>query len=222
MDTNSRNNGLDQIDLFYFINLERRKDRLEQIMEELSKMQIPINKIVRIIADDNKVGILGCTKSHCSAINHFVQSGKERCIIFEDDFEFTESREKVNEVLGNIFNCNVPIDCLLLGGTDNSIIPTNNPNLTKIFFAVQACGYILNKKFAPSLLNTWVEAAQKQEKWINAFGEPENAFNNDYYWIYSQVCSNYYFTNPKLGKQRNSPSDITGSSKVTMRHISSQ
>ena len=65
MDTNSRNNGLDQIDLFYFINLERRKDRLEQIMEELSKMQIPINKIVRIIADDNKVGILGCTKSHC-------------------------------------------------------------------------------------------------------------------------------------------------------------
>jgi hypothetical protein len=214
--------GLEQIDLFYFINLERRKDRLKQILDEFSKMEIPMNKIVRLIADDNKVGILGCTKSHCSAINHFIQSGKERCIIFEDDFEFTESKDTVNEVLGNIFKSAVPIDCLLLGGTDNSVIATMHPNLTKIFFAVQACGYILNKKFAPSLLNTWSEAALKQEKWIKAFGEPENAFNNDYYWIYSQVASHYYFTKPKLGKQRDSPSDIAGTSKVTMVHITPQ
>lgn len=210
---------MDKIDVIYFINLDRRTDRLQQIMGEFVKMEIPIEKIVRVTAIDEKIGILGCTKSHCVAIDHFVKSGKQLCLILEDDFEFTETKEKVNEVLGNIFSTKTTIDCLLLGGSDNSVMATSNPYLTKIFFAVQACAYILPKHFAPSLLHTWREAARKQEKWIQAFGEPENAFNNDYYWVYSQVASHYYYTTPKLGKQRDSASDISGTSKVTMIHV---
>ena len=210
---------MDKIDVFYFINLERRTDRFQQIMGEFAKMNIPLNKIIRIQAAEEKIGILGCTKSHCFAIDHFIKSGKERCMVLEDDFEFTETKEKVNEILTNIFVANTLIDCLLLSGPDNSVMATSHPNLKKIYFAVTTGGYVLFKHFAPSLLNTWVEAGQKQEKWIKVFGEPENAFNLDYYWIYSQVASHYYFTNPKLGKQRESISDVAGTSKVTMTHI---
>ena len=213
---------MDKIDAFYFINLERRTDRFQQIMNELYKMGIPHEKIIRVPGIDEKIGILGCTKSHCVAIDHFVKSGKQLCLILEDDFEFTETKEKVNEVLGNIFATHSPIDCLMLSGNDNSIMATSHPNLTKIFFACTTGGYILPKHFAPSLFNTWSEAVQKQEKWIQAFGEPENAFNLDYYWIYSQVASHYYFTNPKLGKQRESISDVAGTSKVTMIHVTPQ
>ena len=210
---------MDQIDTFYFINLDRRTDRLKEIMCELAKMDIPFQKIIRIQAFEHKIGIFGCGKSHIAAINHFIESGKNRCMIFEDDFEFTETREKVNEVLENIFISGVDIDCLMLAGKDNCVCvidPSQKIYLQRIYFATCPSCYVLTKKYAPGLLHNLSEGAAKQEKWINAFGEPENAFNNDYYWIYEQISKLYYFTVPKLGQQRDSPSDITPTSKATM------
>jgi hypothetical protein len=210
---------MEHIDTFYFINLDRRTDRLKEIVGELEKMEIPNEKIIRVQAFDHKIGILGCGKSHISAINHFIESGKNRCMIFEDDFEFTETKEKVNEVLTNIFSSGADIDCLMLAGKDNCVLaidPTQNTVAQRTFFATCPSCYILTKKYAPGLLNNLSEGAAKQEKWINAFGEPENAFNNDYYWIYEQMSRKYYFTVPKLGRQRDSLSDITPTSKVTI------
>ena len=210
---------MEHIDVFYFINLDRRTDRLKQIIEEFKKMDIPFQKIIRIQAFEHKIGIFGCGKSHILAINHFIESGKNRCMIFEDDFEFTETKEKVNEVLKNIFTSGEEIDCLMLAGNDNCVVAldsTQNTLAQRIFFATCPSCYVLTKKYAPRLLNNLSEGAAKQEKWINAFGEPENAFNNDYYWIYEQISNLYFFTVPKLGKQRDSPSDITPTSKVTM------
>ena len=210
---------MDQIDTFYFINLDRRTDRLKQILGEFEKMAIPFDKIIRIQAYDHKIGIFGCGKSHISAISHFIESGKNRCMIFEDDFEFTETREKVNEVLDYIFASGAEIDCLMLAGKNNCVCaldPTQQTYLQRIYFATCPSCYVLTKKYAPGLLHNLSEGTAKQEKWINAFGEPENAFNNDYYWIYEQMSNKYYFTVPKLGHQRDSPSDITGTSKPTM------
>jgi len=210
---------MDHIDAFYFINLDRRKDRLIQISGELEKMEIPKEKIIRVQAFEHKIGIFGCGKSHISAINHFIASGKNRCMIFEDDFEFTETKEKVNEVLENIFTSSVEIDCLMLAGKDNCVCvidPNQKIYLQRIYFATCPSCYVITKKYAPGLLHNLSEGAAKQEKWINAFGEPENAFNNDYYWIYEQMSNLYYFTVPKLGQQRDSPSDITPTSKATM------
>jgi GR25 family glycosyltransferase involved in LPS biosynthesis len=210
---------MDQIDTFYFINLDRRTDRLKEIAGEFTKMDIPFQKIIRIQAFEHKIGIFACGKSHMIAINHFIASGKNRCMIFEDDFEFTETKEKVNEVLTNIFSSGADIDCLMLAGKDNCVLaidPTQKTYAQRIFFATCPSCYVLTKKYAPGLLNNLSEGAAKQEKWINAFGEPENAFNNDYYWVYEQLSRKYYFTVPKLGRQRDSLSDITPTSKVTM------
>ena len=210
---------MEHIDVFYFINLDRRTDRLKQIVNEFTKIDIPFQKIIRIQAYEHKIGIFGCGKSHIAAINHFIESGKNRCMIFEDDFEFTETKEKVNEVLKNIFTSAVEIDCLMLAGNDNCVIAldsTQNTVAQRIFFATCPSCYVLTKKYAPGLLNNLSEGAAKQEKWINAFGEPENAFNNDYYWIYEQMSRKYYFTIPKLGRQRDSPSVITPTSKATI------
>ena len=207
---------MDQIDTFYFINLDRRIDRLKQIVGEFEKMTIPEEKIIRVQAFEHKIGILGCVKSHISAINHFIASGKNRCAIFEDDFEFTETKEKVNEVLGNIFSSDSIIDCLLLSGNENSVEKTTNILLKRVFFSTTTAGYIITRRYAPALLNNFKEGAAKQEKWIETYGEPENLFNLDYYWIFEQVCGKFYITNPKLGQQRDSPSDITDTSKPTM------
>lgn len=206
------------IDTFYFINLNRRKDRLEQIIGELNKMEIPLQKVIRVEATEEKIGILGCVKSHIRTITEFIKSGKNKCLIFEDDFEFTETKEKVNEVLTMIFQSGHDIDCLMLAGTSNCLAPvTNNVTFaTKVYFASTTSCYVITKEYAPFLLHNFKEGAAKQEKWINTFGEPENAFNLDMYWIFEQINNNYYMTMPKLGRQRDSVSDITGTSKNTI------
>ena len=210
---------MEHIDIFYFINLDRRTDRLKQIIGEFEKMEIPNTKIMRIQAFEHKIGTVGCVKSHILAINHFIASGKNSCMIMEDDFEFTETKEKVNEVLRNIFTSGAIIDCLMLAGNNNCVLEidtTQKIYLQRLFFATTSAGYILSKNYAPALVNNFQEGLAKQEKWITAFGEPENAFNLDYYWIYEQISKKYYFTVPKLGKQRDSPSDISSTSKATI------
>ena len=207
---------MDQIDTFSFINLERRNDRLREIAGEFTKMDIPFKKIIRINAFDHKIGIIGCVKSHISAINHFINSGKNRCMIFEDDFEFTETKEKVNEVLENIFSCDAEIDCLVVSGLSSFIVKTTNPYLEKVLGATTTAGYIITQKYAPKLLHNFIEGLEKQEKWTTAFSKPENAFNLDVYWLHEQIKRNFFNTVPKLGKQRNSTSDITNTSEVTI------
>ncbi len=48
---------MEYIDTFYFINLDRRTDRLKEIVGELEKMEIPNEKIIRVQAFDHKIGI---------------------------------------------------------------------------------------------------------------------------------------------------------------------
>ena len=210
---------MEQIDIFYFINLERRNDRLKEIAEEFTKMNMPLEKIVRVNAFEHKIGAIGCSKSHIWTIRHFMNSAKERCMILEDDFEFTETREKVDEVLRAIFSSGVEIDCLLLSGTPISVSNASNPYLLKINYSSTTAGYILTKEYAPKLLYNFIEGVEKQEKWTTAFNKPENAFNLDNYWIYEQVRRNFYSTVPKLGKQRDSPSDIDRETGGTILHM---
>ena len=49
---------MDKIDIFYFINLDKRTDRLEEISKELKKMEIPPEKVNRVRAFDLQVKIV--------------------------------------------------------------------------------------------------------------------------------------------------------------------
>ena len=209
---------MDQIDIFYFINLDKRTDRLEEISNELKKMEIPQEKVIRVVAFEHKFGILGSVKSHILAIKHFIQSGKDRCLILEDDFQFTESKDKTNEILTKIFNSKYEIDCLMLTGNNNSIHETYELDgiLKKVYGASCTAGYCITKEYAPLLMHNFQEGAAKLEKWINAFNYVETSFGVDYYWIHEQIRSNFYFTVPKLGKQSDSRSDISDTYKQTI------
>jgi len=200
---------MDFIDTFYFINLNRRKDRLEQIIGELNKMEIPLQKVIRVEATEHKFGSLGCVKSHIRTITEFIKSGKNKCLIFEDDFEFTETKEKVNEVLTKIFST-VDFDCILLSLLPDKKVTSSTEYYTGIIYAATAAGYILTKEYAPLLLQNFIEGETKHEKWINMFAEPEISLQLDCYWIWEQIKRKFILTIPQLGKQRDSPSDISG------------
>ena len=84
-------NGINSFDNYFYINLEHRTDRKKQITDELKKMEIPEDKIIRIDASRNKYnGHIGCCKSHIKALKYAKEHKFKTVIIFEDDFVFSK------------------------------------------------------------------------------------------------------------------------------------
>ena len=55
---------MNHIDKIFYINLDERKDRKEQIEKEFEKFEIPLEKVERFEAIKHQYGMIGCSKSH--------------------------------------------------------------------------------------------------------------------------------------------------------------
>jgi GR25 family glycosyltransferase involved in LPS biosynthesis len=197
--------GFNNFDTIYIINLEHRKDRLNHINNELSKTNIEPSKIKRIDAINYpNFGALGCSKSHLLALEDFINSGKDTCIIFEDDFVFTEPQNVINDLINEVFNNTINFDVLML--SSNTIVEqgTNYPFITKIIDAQTLSGYAVNKKFAHVLLNNYNESINLLE----SKGYEYCDYCIDQYIKNLQPISEWYCIKPKIGKQIASYSDI--------------
>jgi GR25 family glycosyltransferase involved in LPS biosynthesis len=198
-------NGLNNFDIIYFINLEHRTDRLTHITEEFQKTNIDDSKINRINAVYcPDFGGLGCGKSHCIALEQFIESGKDTCIIFEDDFIFTQSQNTINELMNNFFNNVKDFDVLMLSSNTMVEQQCEHHFITKIIDAQTTSGYAVNKKFAPILLNNYRESVQQLER----IGHSVYDYCIDIYSKKLQPNSNWYCIYPKIGQQIPGYSDI--------------
>jgi len=209
----------DVIDIIYFINLEQRPDRLKEITGELAKINAPPEKVIRVNAVKHKFGIYGCVLSHIIAIEHFIASGKSRCLILEDDFEWTASKEEVYETLNYIFDKYGNIDFLAISGLVHNVIPTADKRIKKPTYLATTSGYIITQKFAPLLLANFKEGAELMLKTINETGTTAVEYSIDTYWYRLQLKHDFLITDPMLGRQRLSYSDITNLSSVTISNI---
>jgi glycosyl transferase family 25 len=199
------NHGINKFDIVFYINLKHRTDRFEHINKELGKTNIDKNKINRIDGVYYKTfGILGCAKSHILALESFIKSGKDNCIIFEDDFEFTKSQDEVNTIINTFFNCNIDFDVLMLASNTLNEKTTQYNFLTKINDAQTLSGYCVSKKFAPVLLKNYKESVIILEH----IGHKVHQYCFDIYMKQLQPISNWYCLNPKIGRQKESYSDI--------------
>ena len=210
------------VDVIYYINLDNRADRNEEFLKEMEKLNIPQEKIVRIPAIYNKErGHVGCALSHIKTINQFIDSDYNTCIIFEDDFEFAQDPEYINDMFETLHESNVNYDvCMLAGNIHESEPVPEYPFLKKATQVLTASGYMLSKKFAPTLLQNFTEASEKLDKSYDEREqfkdtEPEKygyGYDGEYaidqYWTSLQKTNNWYIFYPKLGKQRSSYSDI--------------
>ena len=213
----------DYIDVAYYINLDHRTDRKEELLGELEKIDFPAEKIERIPAIYMKEkGHLGCSFSHIKTVETFLQSNYQTCFILEDDFEFSQSPEEVKSTIQKLFDSNVDFDLCMLSANvhDEEPIPGYD-FIQKINSAATSAGFILTRKFAPILLANLKEGAKKLENSYNertyitniSKHDPDRfnydgQYSLDHYWIYIQKENNWFIFEPKLGKQRNSYSDI--------------
>ena len=201
------NNGLNNIDIVYYINLDHREDRYKHITEELSKTNIEsskINRISGIYMKDN--GILGCAKSQCLALETFINSPEtnQNCVIFEDDFEFTKDQSEINDLINRVFNELKEFDVLMLSSNTIHEVDTPHDFISKIIDAQALSGYVVSRQFAPVLLENYKEGVLNMEK----IGHRVFEYCIDQYMKKLQPCSNWYCLKQKIGKQMESFSDI--------------
>ena len=80
----------------FYINLEHRTDRREQIEEELQKININAQRFNAIRVAN---GAVGCTISHIKLLENAIHNNYPHLLILEDDIQFLEP-----EIFKNSFN----------------------------------------------------------------------------------------------------------------------
>lgn len=190
---------------YYYINLEARVDRKEHIINQFNKFGI--TNYERIPAIFDSWGPIGCSKSHILAIQTFIVSGYDKCIILEDDFEFTISPEKYNELLTLLFSSDVDWNIVMLSGNIKKSQDYNE--FLKVCISGQTTsGYMIKRRFADKLLINYQEGLSLLS---DTTTRNQNAHSIDQYWKKLQGHQNkWYVFNPKCGRQMSGFSDIEG------------
>jgi hypothetical protein len=209
----------DIIDIIYFINLDQRPDRLKEIIGELAKINAPQEKIIRVAALKHKSGAYGCSLSHIATVENFIASGKNRCLILEDDFEWTVTKEEIFESLSYIFGKYPKIDFLAISGLVHNVIPTSDERIKKPIHLTTTSGYIVTRKFAPLLLENFKQGAALLLKSLSESDKIPQEYYLDEYWVNLQEKHDFFIPTKMLGRQRLSYSDITNISSLTISNI---
>lgn len=188
----------------YYINLDHREDRRNNIMCQLRQINYPENKIVRISAIKTDFGGLGCVRSHIKALEQFLQMGKDRCIILEDDFTFYQNTN-------NYFYQTIVREESLPENWDLVMLASNTISESPFSDTFQKCndaqttsGYMIHKNFASTLLQNFKESESRLSS-----GHSYDTYALDQYWKRLQPHSNWFICHPKVGYQMESYSDIS-------------
>ena len=201
------------VDAIYYINLDSREDRKTEFLDEMKKMGVPDEKVVRISAVNKPgQGDWGCSLSHLFTIQQFIDSHIDNCIVFEDDFVFTQDLETVNAEFREVFDNSINYDVVMLSANEIETKSTEHQYLKKVNDAQTASGYMVTKYFAPILMHNYRDGAKliEQSYKIGKSDALQGPFCIDQYWKRLQPQSNWYVFSPKLGVQRESHSDIQG------------
>jgi len=183
-----------------YINLDKRIDRKEHVINQLSK--IGVENPTRFKAIELENGALGCSMSHLKCIELAKQNDYEYVFICEDDIEFLNPQLFLTQ-LETFLNSSLHWDVAIVAG--NNMIPyiPVSDYCIKVLNCQTTTGYIVNKSYYDKLIQNYKEGIKKLLK------EP---INNDYkidkYWFRLQQTDNWYLIIPLSIIQKEDYSDI--------------
>lgn len=200
--------GLNEFDVLYYINLDRRPERNEQIKKELLKTDIDPHKINRISATDEPAcGAYGCTMSHINVLTQFLNtdSSIQTCIVLEDDFGFVQDMRQVNASVNKfLVDFKDKWDVLLLSLNLIYGEKTEFPYAIRVYRSFTTAGYVVHKRFAQKLLDNFKESAEL----LKSEGKYVPSLCLDNYMGRLQQKTNWFSIVPRIGLQLPSYSDI--------------
>jgi len=198
--------GVDRIDAWLYINLRHRTDRRAHIEQQLRSINVSTDRVYRIEAVYDAVGLVGCATSHIAALR-FAAAHLEwhRVAILEDDFTWDDP-SRVGDALTSLFaECpDVHVFMCAMGREVRRLQPAEG-GLHKVFQGVTASGYIVVSHYIPVLLRNLEEGLEL----LRATGQHE-LYALDRYFHKLQRAHRWRTTLPLLGFQMSGYSDIEG------------
>ena len=203
---------MENIGRVYYINLNYREDRRKNITAWFEKAKTPTEKIERIDAVYiQERPHIACGLSHIKALETFLQSGLDNCIIFEDDFEPLDASTFWDN-FKKIFNDIIKYDIIMCSYNDRAVEYEPGPTdyLIKLKHTFTASGYLITREFAPTVLECLREAHRLAIEEEEQTRMKTHKYMNDIYWCKLMPISRWYSFNPRIGKQYPSYSDLQG------------
>jgi len=190
------NKILDNIEIshIFYINLNKRRDRREQIEAQLSEY-VTIYERFEAIETPN-FGILGRGQSHLAVLKLAKQRGYNNVLILEDDFTFIVSKEEFKNKLNAFFSLNIDYDVCMLSYNLMQYEECEYANLYKIIEAQTSSSYIVNSYYYDTLIELYESAMLELENtkmhWVYA---------NDQIWKFLQKKDNWFCLKTRIGVQ---------------------
>ena len=200
------------IDSVIYINLDSRPDRNEEVISELTQINMDMKKVHRLSAVKRKWGALGCSLSHISCLKTIQEKGWKRTLILEDDVGFeSKDVERWNAGVVDVNNLikSDKYDVIFLGGfVRDPEGPTKTEYSTIFETKNTSCthAYIIKAEYVPNLLSHTEIAVQMMMKCPSN----QKQYNLDNAWSQLMAEDKWYITLPTLAYQRESYSDIEG------------
>jgi GR25 family glycosyltransferase involved in LPS biosynthesis len=208
-------NSIDQI---YIMNLEERRDRYIEILNELAIMNAPLHKIYHykakkeeFVKDNKKLNsYIGATKNHYDVVKHFIDNNYNYCLMLEDDFTFTSNIKNHQKNLKTFFERKYDFDVCLIS---TSKFHETRPYDDLLSLSYQQCtttsGYILSKNTAHRVLECFETGVKEMMN-----NGDYNIYVCDRYWSKLQKDNKFFYFNEKFGYQRCVYSSITNQTNM--------
>lgn len=204
------------VDKVFIINLPERMDRLFDILREFKKIGIPLDKVEKVEAErfnsEDKFmthylkGSIGCSLSHLKIIDEILMKGYKNCVIFEDDFTFTEDINNIKKDINLFLTRKYDYDVSLLSYSYEERIERKDDLLSYCFqYCTTASGYFVSSQGANKLKKIWTKGLDL----LIETGDVES-YACDIYWKEIQKDKKMFVFNEKIGYQKPSISQITG------------
>lgn len=199
-------NKYDWLDAIVYINLDRRKDRLQHIQRELEELSgFPSDKIHRQPAFDEFLA--GCLRSHKAVIEMAQTRGWKNVLVLEDDFTWRENADDAMQVLKHFWDQHQHefgfVQLAHMGLAKVGHPKMIEPGVFQVSSATNGAGYLVHSRAYKSLIRVWAAAymplAATKAHW---------KYMNDVVWNWVRKEFPTYVLVPALGYQYRNYSDL--------------
>ena len=186
-----------------YINLDRRTDRNEYVVNELLNVGFLQDSIERFPAISMNTPAIGCSLSHLHCIEKAKSLNWDHVLIVEDDITFVNQhlfKTQFNKLLSSQSDW----DVVLLGGNNCGPYQFTSDCSVKISRCASTVGYLVKNSYYDKLINNYKNGIQYFLQNTNL----PMRFAIDVYWGSLQQEDNWYLIFPLSVSQKVDFSDI--------------
>jgi histo-blood group ABO system transferase len=144
------------IDEIVFINMQGHEERKMQIINEIQKISEPGMIVTRFQGIKKENGALGCALSHLHVLL-YAALNRRNVLIFEDDFEFNDSKEQIIQKL-QMVNDTFPQNRwdVIVFGQFVKEWSSINKQVMRLLESTTTSGYLVHKDYAETLYKAFL------------------------------------------------------------------